>query len=941
MLLVTAPLPAQQKPAAKAASANPATDVAARLERAAQFADSGKLDAARAEYERLLKQGAGAQIESSFMHARRLGLCYLNGAPQNLNEAAKWLGIAHRLNANDTDVALYYGQSLAWSGRNDEAVRIYDDLRKSHPRNADYVIGLANAQFAKGDTASALGLLERFTQEQPSNLPVRLLYARFLGYTKQYVPSIAQYQLVLQSDPSNLDAKIGVAKVNSWQGNNDIALEMYDKVLRVAPRNYDALVGKAYSLLWLGRKTEARQIFAVINERNPADKEIAATLKSLPAPAPSPAKIVAKAETPPAKALEAARAPAEDKPAVIAQAESAAVASPPPPAAEPTREEKTAELITAAQQSTNAGNFAEAIHRYHEVLAMDPDSRGAELQIARLLSWSKSYDDSVAAYEHIIEKDPRNVNAQAERARVLSWAKRFPESLKAYEEALQAAPSCTTKECPSERTLRIEYARVLSWSGRYDDSLAQYEQVNLPASPTNDDERAAALDRARTLAWAKRYPEASAQFDSVAQSGGDTFDARLGKAQVTYWSGDVRGAALQLRRLSAEKPKDATVALTLASVEHNLGYNARALSLLSVAEPGMEADSLRETIRKDLRPILRFRYGYENDLEIESNNTQSSIKVLRYTSSIEFNIHPDVRMQVVNSVTNALTSNALLGKHSGDNVAVETLARFNFRVTPWLSMSVGGGVGVSGGSSLGKSAAHTQHALYEIHPTITRGKLRLDFAANRRLAEYTPLAIADNVVQTRLTSAASYSWHRFRTGAEYWHGYYTVESPEPNLGTHFSAEGNGGSLYVTGSAIRNEKFTADLGMRYDSFGFDQGGLHISDPANGIGSAGFFTPRLYQRYAGTANLGWVTTPRLRFDLGGTFGPQRVFGYGELSPPARDWGTTGSVDLSSTYTYKALSLTAGYGFFSTETASFPGFTNGTYQSHVASLQLTYRF
>jgi len=916
-------------------------------------ADAGRLGEARAEYERVIREGGAAQIEADFDQARRLGLCYLNGSPQRLGEASRWLEAANRVKPNDADVALYLAQSYAWNGRHDDAIRVYSGLRTRFPNNADYVIGLANAQYGKGDTSAALELLQRFTQTSPSNIPVRLLYARFLGYSKQYVQSIAQYQQILQSDPRNADANIGVAKVTSWQGDNDAALELYDKVLKSEPRNFDALAGKAYSLLWLGRKTEARQIFAALNARNPNDREIASTLKSLPAAiSEESARTAAQAGKPvPQEAKStvqepavAAKAPTAAEPVntTTAKAEEPPPVEPPPVApAEPTKEERVAAMIGQAQGSANAQNYAEAVHRYHEALTIDPDNRDAALRLARVLSWSKSYGDSVRAYDDVLAKHPADLTAQTERARVLSWQKRYPEALSAYEAALKAAETCSGSECPAPRALRIEYARVLSWAGRYEDALAQYQQLQIAKDLKSDEDRAAALDRARVLAWSRKYDESRAQFEEVEQAGGDSFEARLGKAQVTYWSGNVRDAAIQLRRLSVEKPKDPTVALTLAAVEHNLGYNARALSLLNVAEPGVESESLKETIRKELRPVARFRYGYENDLEIESNGTQSTIKVLRYTSSVEFNVHPDVRMTVLNTFTNGLTSNPLLGKHSPDTWAQETLARFDFRVTPWMSLTAGAGVGTSGGSRLGSSAPRVQHPLFELHPVILANQWRIDLAVTRRLAEYTPLAIADNVVQTRLTSAISRRWGRFGAGMEYWHGYYQVESPEPVLGTKYSAEGNGGSLYASGSAYRSDRFTADLGMRYESFGFDQGGEHLSDTQAGIGSGGFFTPRLYQRYAGTSALAWTPNQAWRVDLGGTFGPQRVFGFGELNPPAAHWGTTGSLDLTTTYTRKAWSFTAGYNFFSTETASAPGLSSGSYQSNGAMVQLTYRF
>ena len=940
-----------QAPRTQPASKTSAAEISSRLSRAAAAADVGRLNEARAEYERVIREGGAAQIEADFDQARRLGLCYLNGSPQKLGEASRWLEAANRLRPNDGDVALYLAQSYAWSGRHDDAIRVYSGLHSRFPNNADYVIGLSNAQFGKGDTTGALGLLQRFTQTSPSNIPVRLLYARFLGYTKQYVQSIAQYQQILQVDPRNTDANVGVAKVTSWQGDNDAALELYDKVLKSEPRNFDALAGKAYSLLWLGRKTEARQLFVALNARNPGDREIAAALRSLPAPAlpEEAARSVAQAGKPvPQEAVKEPTA-AEPVKTTVAQVEepTAAQAGKPvpqeqiPAPAEPTKEERAAAMITSAQESANAQNYAEAVHRYHEALAIDPENRAAALQLARVLSWSKSYGDSVLAYDQVITKHPEDLTAQTERARVLSWQKRYPESLAAYQAVLKAAETCWGSECPPARALRIEYARVLSWAGRYDDALAQYQQLQLSADLKTEDDRTAALDRARVLAWSRRYDESRTQFEQVEQAGGDSFEARLGKAQVTYWSGNVRDAAIQLRRLSVEKPKDPTVALTLAAVEHNLGYNARALSLLNVAEPGAESDSLKETIRQELRPVVRFRYGYENDLEVEGNATESTIKVLRYTTSAEFNVHPDVRMQVLNTFTNGLTSNPLLGKHAGDTWAQETLARFDFRVTPWMALTVGAGVGTSGGYQFGNSGTRKQHPLFELHPVINANQWRIDLAVTRRLAEYTPLAISDNVVQTRLTTAISRRWGRFATGAEYWHGFYQVESPEPVLGTKYSAEGNGGSLYVSGNAYRSDRFIADLGMRYESFGFDQGGEHISDPGTGIGSAGFFTPRLYQRYAGTSSLAFMPNRAWRFDLGGTFGPQRVFGFGELNPPPASWGTTGSLDVSSTYTHKRWSFTAGYNFFSTETASAPGQRSGSYQSHGAVMQLTYRF
>ena len=86
-----------------------------------------------------------------------------------------------------------------------------------------------------------------------------------------------------------------------------------------------------------------------------------------------------------------------------------------PAPAEPTKEERVAAMIAQAQASANAQNYAEAVHRYHEALAIDPNNRDAALQLARVLSWSKSYGDSVRAYDDVLAKHPADLTAQTER----------------------------------------------------------------------------------------------------------------------------------------------------------------------------------------------------------------------------------------------------------------------------------------------------------------------------------------------------------------------------------------------------------------------------------------------------------------------------------------------------------------------------------------------
>jgi tetratricopeptide (TPR) repeat protein len=936
VLGVTLALAPQPRAAAQA-------DGKSQLEQADKLALDGKLNLARTAYERAIK--AGEPVEKDYVRSRNMGLCYLNGEPKNLQLAAKWFGIAVQLRPGAEETRFSYAQALGWGGQYDVAAQQFRTLMSMRPTSTEYALGLSNNLYWKGDVPGALAVLERFLEFSPGQTEVRLNYARLLGYAKRYTDARNQYQVILQSDPKDLAARVGIAKITSWQNQLDIALQLFNKILESNPGYYDAVVGKAYTLLWMGQREQARVLFAAARNRDPGDKEIAAALKSLSASAPKPRPVVvAKAETPKPKAPAVPVAVAEvKKPEIVTR-------QPVIPTPAPTETASTTPvkvqvpepdpvpgLLAAAESASARGNFTDAIHNYHLVLERQPNAPGVKLQIARVLSWSKNYDDSIAQYDELLHSSPENLCAHTEKARVLSWAKKYNESLDEYRTALQLSESVEKPAVPA-RDIRQEYARVLSWAQHYADSLEQYRLLLPDGAQMEAKDAPVLVEKARVLAWSRQYDESIATFDTALKLNPENFEARLGKAQTTFWAGRLVVASVQLRTILQQRPRDPEASFTLAAVEHGLGNNGRSLSLLAAASPNPETQGLRDSIRAELRPIMRFRYGLEDDREVAGNaGIDTTTKVLRYTSAIEFNIHPDVRMEVVNTTTNALSSNALLGSNEPDAAAMETLARVNFRIKPWLRMIAGAGVGNTGGAYQGTVAKTNQHFTYDIHPVITHGNFRTDIAISRHIADYTPLAIDDNVMQQRYSIAESYTWNqRVRMGAEYWYAHYTVDAP--GGAPHLSTSGNGGSLYVAPVLYRNEHASVDAGVRYDSFTFDDGAENLTKTIN---SAGFFTPRVYQRVSGTGHATWDPHTRVHFEVNGTFGPQRIFGFASLSPPPATFGTTGSVGSQVTLHFGRLQPTFAYDYFSTATPAFPAQRNGQYRSNVFSLGLTYRF
>jgi tetratricopeptide (TPR) repeat protein len=919
------------------------------LRRADRLAAEGRLSAARAEYERALK--AGAALEKDFQRSRTLGLAYLHGSPQDLERAAHWLEAAWKLRPAENEVRFHLAQSLAWGRKYAAAVGHFQALVQAEPGRTEYSTGLALAHYWNGEADAAFRALDRYLERHPGDTAVRLEYARLLSYEQRYVQAMGQYQVVLQGDQHNAAALTGLAKVQSWQGDLAAAIRGFDAVLERQPNYYDALVGRAFALMWQGRRDEARQQFQRAQRQQPRDPDVLAALKEL-GPAPKSATIPEKVEE------VAAERPPEPEPGpaapIVAQA-------PPPEPVDP-----VPALLRSAEEAATRGSYTSAIHYYHEVLQHDPKHTEARLQIARVLSWSREYEASVEAYDSLLRQAPEHQHARHEKARVLSWSQRFDESLAEYERLVAELEAQHREGAPDLREVRMEQARVYSWARRYDESLAVLEKLLPPEHEPTVADKEALLTRARVLSWTRRYDEALTAYDVTLALDAADRDARLGKAQTLYWSGQLLQAAAVLRPLQQQQPEEGDIRFTLAAVEHGLGYNARALNLLQPVKDNRDADDLRTRIRSELRPAIHLRLGWANARETSAADPTavppipaifSTTRFLRYDATIEFNVHPDVRMEVSNTVAQNFTSNATLSRFGNYALSTQTMARLTFQVAPGFRLTVGAGGGSSGrGLDQGVEQERRYHLLYVVRPSYTRGNWRFDFAATRTLSDYTPVAAHQNAVQRREAVAVTYSRHRLRAGGEYWHAGYALHVPDATLATQsFTTSANGGSVYVSPAVYRDDRLLIEAGARYDVFGYasDTGAKLLAtgplqpppstvrDPA----STGFFTPGSYQRIAATGRMVWHVTPYMLLDVDGSYGPQRIANLPGIPGPDPAFRSTAAFGGTVAFTVKGFRPSVSYNYFSTDTAFGPGFTSaakgGSYKAHAVTFGLSRRF
>ncbi len=205
-------------------------------------------------------------------------------------------------------------------------------------------------------------------------------------------------------------------------------------------------------------------------------------------------------------------------------------------AAPPT--EKPAEPVQGREQAQETSIWSEILKDKQPLVdrsAVIPDWQ-ARLELARLLSYQKKYEEALRHYERVLEDKPGLLAAKVEKALVFHYMGKSDEavqtidklavnqlderSLKKMAEIYMAAGRYETaaglyqtylKAHPGDMTVRFQLARLLSWNRQYEKSLAQYETI-LRRHPDDIQVR---RHYALVLIWAGRHAEAARHLEKT------------------------------------------------------------------------------------------------------------------------------------------------------------------------------------------------------------------------------------------------------------------------------------------------------------------------------------------------------------------------------------------------------------------------------------------
>ncbi|MFT5711169.1 MAG: putative PEP-CTERM system TPR-repeat lipoprotein [Halioglobus sp.] len=163
-------------------------------------AAAGSGDIKRAERE--LRKAL--ELDENYLPAR-LALARMALSKGQLDEYQVHIEKLRALAPDNADVLLLQASAAARKGEHDAAVALAQKAYSQLPVRAT-LLALALHKSAAGDSASALQLYQQWVDDNPGDVPVRLVMAETLAGANKMADAISYYEQVIKIDPDNVTA---------------------------------------------------------------------------------------------------------------------------------------------------------------------------------------------------------------------------------------------------------------------------------------------------------------------------------------------------------------------------------------------------------------------------------------------------------------------------------------------------------------------------------------------------------------------------------------------------------------------------------------------------------------------------------------------------------------------------------------------------------------
>ncbi|EAQ98293.2 tetratricopeptide repeat protein [Congregibacter litoralis] len=238
---------------------------AADFERVAQLISVGKLDAARADINKLCR----LHPEQPALHNLRGVVLSRLSEPEHALEAYKAaLSLEPAFSEALNNLATVYTDL----GQYKEALGCYQELVNRGEADAEVYANLARALRGAGQQENALEALRRALKINPLYTDAFNDIGNLLNDMGKHEEAIKAYESALNIEPRHRKALLNLALSYSSMGKPQLAIALYQELIEMQPEDRRTLSGIANALLALGRDKDAIQYLERLLRLNPEDR---------------------------------------------------------------------------------------------------------------------------------------------------------------------------------------------------------------------------------------------------------------------------------------------------------------------------------------------------------------------------------------------------------------------------------------------------------------------------------------------------------------------------------------------------------------------------------------------------------------------------------------------------------------------------------------------
>lgn len=321
------------------------------------------------------------------------------------------------------------------AGHYAQAAALYQQALRSNRTSYDAQYGLARALAFSDSRAAAIEAYSVLIRRNTNDVDARLGRGRVYAWEKNWAAAEADLRFVTNRSPRYTDAWLALGDMYLWSDRFDSSAAAYQQAISLAPQAPDAYLGLAKAERNRGDFAAARAALRQAEERG-----IAAAALTLEAEAIRRAEQAATHTPETFMAQAHAALDSGDMAAAAEAARLAADLTPDPVASTPDPALAARDALQRADAARRAGNRAEALRLYDEVIAIDENNATARYGRGLVRSWEKDYAGAEADLALVTQRQPGNSDAWLALGNTRLWANEPGPALAAYNEVVRLRP---------------------------------------------------------------------------------------------------------------------------------------------------------------------------------------------------------------------------------------------------------------------------------------------------------------------------------------------------------------------------------------------------------------------------------------------------------------------------------------------------------------------